>query len=107
MMKTFMTRDIDKKEDKGFGLNLNYFLNCDDKIQTPSLESSKADALDLSPDTEKKKRGRPKKEEGVATYLSPENNDENLPLYQSNQPYLNSYLLVKNHFELLLLLYKD
>jgi len=90
MMKQFMTRDIDKKEEKKFsGINTSYFLNCDDKIKTPILESTKADTDDLSP--EKKKRGRPKKEEGSATYLTPENNDENLPLYQSNQPYLNSY----------------
>lgn len=87
MFQTFMTRDIEKKE-TGTGLNVNYFLNCDDKIKTPSLNAEKANTDDLSP--EKKRRGRPKKEDGVA-YVAVDDENKDLPLYQSNQPYINSY----------------
>lgn len=93
-MRQIMNREnIDNNSDGKVGLNLNYFLKLDGKkdvISAPVIDTKeKADVSDLS--TEKKKRGRKKKEK--IEYIEPDKPQEesNLPLYQSNQPYLSSY----------------
>ena len=61
-----MNRESNKQEKKeeGIGLNLNYFLNCDDKLSVNNTNVQSESDMDLdSLAPGKKKRGRPKKEE--------------------------------------------
>lgn len=59
-----------------------------DKLSTPM----NIDEVQNTSDTqEKKKRGRPKKKTPSTTVMVEDEQSGNLPLYQSNEPYLDSY----------------